>query len=68
MLLAESRTLRPQASFADRDGHAETEKELGNSAGSSETAANASYHGIYVWQLIANILYHDGLDAVRQTY
>jgi hypothetical protein len=36
---------------------------VGNRAGSRQTATHASNYGLHVRQLIADILYHDGLDG-----
>ena len=36
---------------------------MGNRTSSCQTVAYAGNHGLHVWQLVADILYHDGLDG-----
>ena len=40
---------------------------MGDRAGSCETIAYASYHGLHVWQLSTDLLHHDGLDGKEKS-
>ena len=54
--------------YRTRNEHLEAEESLGNCAGTGEADSNASRYDVHVRQLIADILDHDGLHAVRVLY